>query len=64
VVEPHLLAYHLAFFTAAGLTVIGAIFAFGVHDGDAASTMRKPPLPDVHLEGQVEAQALTGAASG
>jgi EmrB/QacA subfamily drug resistance transporter len=63
-VEPNLLAYHLAFFTAAGLTVIGAVFALRVHDGDAASTMRQPPPSDVDLEGQVEGEILTGVAAG
>jgi EmrB/QacA subfamily drug resistance transporter len=64
VVEPHLLAYHLAFFTAAGLTVFGAIFALRVHDDDAASTMRQEHRSDRDLEGRVEAEVLTGAASG
>jgi EmrB/QacA subfamily drug resistance transporter len=39
--EPHLAAYHLAFFTAGGLSLVGALFAMRVHDGDAASTMRQ-----------------------
>jgi len=58
-VRPHLLAYHLAFFVAGGLTLIGAGFALRVHDGDAASTMR----PTRKTEAQVEAETLVPAAS-
>jgi EmrB/QacA subfamily drug resistance transporter len=60
-VVPHLLAYHLAFFTAGGLTLIGAVFALRVHDADAASTMRQPAARGGEAEGQVEAEKLVVA---
>jgi EmrB/QacA subfamily drug resistance transporter len=60
-VVPHLLAYHLAFFTAGGLTLAGAVFALRVHDGDAASTMRA--RISTETEGQVETENTAIVAS-
>jgi len=64
-VAPHLLAYHLAFFTAAGMTFVGAIFALGMHDGDAASTMRRPPhdrgqhrSPQAKVDGEIITESV------
>jgi EmrB/QacA subfamily drug resistance transporter len=53
-IGPHLLAYHLAFFTAGGLTLAGALFALRVHDGDAASTMRAAAASPEPAESQGE----------
>jgi EmrB/QacA subfamily drug resistance transporter len=39
--EPNLDAYHIAFFVAAGLALIGAFMAFFVPDEDAAATMNR-----------------------
>jgi EmrB/QacA subfamily drug resistance transporter len=38
----HLVAYHVAFFVAAGLCLLGALLALRIDDRDAASTMRAP----------------------
>jgi EmrB/QacA subfamily drug resistance transporter len=40
-VAPNLTAYHLAFLTAGGLAVLGALAALTVHDEDAANTIVK-----------------------
>ena len=39
---PNLVAYRAAFLAAAGLALIGALFALRVPDADAAATMRRP----------------------
>jgi EmrB/QacA subfamily drug resistance transporter len=45
-VTPNLDAYRAAFYTAAGIALVGALVALTVRDKDAASTMRKPePVP-------------------
>ena len=41
VVVPNLAAYHAAFLAAAVLEAIAAVFAFTIHDRDAAATMRR-----------------------
>jgi EmrB/QacA subfamily drug resistance transporter len=42
-VEPHLIAYRIAFLVAAGLTLLAAIAALLVNDADAAETMVRRP---------------------
>ncbi len=45
-VQPNLLAYHAAFFTAAVLALIAVGFALTVHDRDAASTIQRIKHPE------------------
>jgi EmrB/QacA subfamily drug resistance transporter len=37
--------FRIAFFAAAGFTLVGAMIALAIHDRDAASTMRRVPAP-------------------
>ena len=52
-VVPNLAAYHAAFLAAAVLEAIAAVFAFTIHDRDAAATMRRQirPAEDTELSG-------------
>ncbi len=67
VLVPNVNAYHAAFIAAAVLSLIGAGFAFTIHDSDAAPTMvprkKKTDLPEIVIDAGTQVELSNNHAS-